>query len=469
MSKKLFSHTAIYGIAPQISKVAGFFALPIITKYLTDLDYGVYGVLMSYTAAVSVLSILGLRLILINSFYHSPEQYKWYWRQLYGFLNVWNVLYSIVLGLLLYVIMPSDAQGNIWLIIFLNVGPFLFFGQTSTIGLTYYQMRQKPLQIALRTGIFGFLSVALNLFFIAHWKMGYMGWFWTNFIVGILTNLSYWYPLNIIYKISPIYNFKWRLIKRSLRVSLPVVPHHYTSYLVESSDRMVMDVTHVSVNDIGKYNIAYNIGTLFSALANALGLSIGPLMNERFKKQDDTGARNLVFMSQIVFFFLTFVASIWLKEVFQLMVKNDVLSRMYYLAIIIGMSYNYRPMYLGAVNKLFYTENTGFLWKLTLTAGLINLVLNFTLIPFWGFEVAAYTTYVALMFMGYVGFYMKSFKKINTVKYYQEYWFIATILLTVLAYYLVEQGIIVKIAITIFCVAVTTVLLNLFKMKKSGL
>ena len=447
--KKLFAHTAVYGLAPQVSKVAGFLALPLITSELTDVDYGVYGTITAYTAAISVFAVLGLRLILINSFYHYPMQHKWLWRQLYGFLNLWNIFYALLLGLVLFFVIPTEALNNKWAIIFLIIGPFIFFGQTATIGLTFYQLRQLPGQVALRSALSGLLTVCLNILFIVKFKQGYMGWFWANFISGILYNFSYWHPINIKYKLSPIYNFKWRLIKRSLKISFPIIPHHYSSFLVDGSDRVVMDLTNVPVSSIGKYNIAYSIGNMFNALGMAAGYAMGPLMNQMYKDKDDLGARNIVFTMQLTFFALSFIASIWLKEIFQIMVKNEELSKMYYLAVIIAMSYNYRPMYLGAVNKLFYQEETNSLWKLTLGAGLINLVLNFLLIPIFTYEIATVTTFLAFMYMGYAGYFSPKFKKFNKVNYYPLWWMSATIALTILAFIVVELSVIVKIMVTV--------------------
>lgn len=462
MIKKLFSHTAIYGLAPQIPKIVSLFVLPIITKDLTDVDYGVFGVITAYTAAVTVLSVLGLRLILVNGFYHYSGQYKWLWRQIYGFLNIWNVIFSLLLGVFVYFIIPVEAIEHRFTLVLLNIIPFVFFGATSLVGMTYYQLQQKPLQIASRTSVFGILTVLMNLYFISYLKIGFMGWFWTNCIVGVLTNLSYLYPVNIKYKISPIYNFKYRLIKKSLKVSLPIIPHHYSSYLVESSDRMVMDVVKTSTGDIGKYNIAYTIGNLFSSLGVASGYAVGPMMNKMYKDNDDTGARNLIFTLQLGFFYITFVCCIWMKEIFYILIKNDTLNKMYYLAIIIAMSYNYRPMYLGAINKLFYKEKTKFLWKLTLTAGLINLGLNIIFIPFFGFEAAAFTTFLSLMYMGYAGYYLKIFKEENKIEYYQHYWFIVTIILTVIAYYMVELDTALKVIIIAVFTGITIVVFYYF-------
>ena len=75
MLKKLFSHTAIYGLAPQITKIASFFSLPLITAELTDLDYGIAGIMTAYTASISVLAALGLKVVLVNSFFKSPAIY----------------------------------------------------------------------------------------------------------------------------------------------------------------------------------------------------------------------------------------------------------------------------------------------------------------------------------------------------------------------------------------------------------
>jgi len=449
MLKKLFSHTAIYGLAPQITKIASFFSLPLITGELTELDYGVAGVMAAYTAAISVLATLGLKMVLVNSFFKSPGQYKWAWRQIYGFLTLWTFLYAIILSILIYFVVPKEAIENRWTILLLNVGPLIFFGQTSTICMTYYQLKQKPLQIAIRSIIFGFLSIGLNVLFIVEYKMGYMGWFWSSFIVGLLSNASYFYPLNFKLKLKPIFNFKRRLIKNSLKISLPMVPHYYSSYLLNSSDKMVMDVMQVGTGNIGKYNVAYTVGGVMNSLGTASGMAIGPLLNKYYKEKKEESAKKLIFILQISFFLITFGLCIWMKELFTFLIRNEDLAKMYYLGIIIVMAYNYRPMYLGFSSKTMYDEKANIMWKVTLGAGLINVLLNLMLIPFFGFEVAAITTFIAYMFMGYAGYYFKVFKEINSAKYYPVFWILLTTALTVLAYYTVELNIWVKIGISL--------------------
>lgn len=459
MFKKLLSHTLIYGLAPQIPKVAQFFILPVITKDLTEEDFGVAGVMTAYTSSIAVLAFLGLRVILVNSFYKSPSQYKWIWRQLYGFLTLWNLVYSVLLGLLIFFVVPEAAVEDRWSIIFLNVVPLVLFGPVGVIGTTYYQLEQKPLEIGIRTILFGVLTVLLNLYFISYLKLGYIGWFWSTFIATILSNASFYYPVNFRLGLKPIFNFKWRLIRKSLKVSLPTVPHYYSTYLLDSSDKVVLDLMNVEVDNIGKYNAAYTIGNVFQQIGMAAGFAISPIMTKKFKEGDDRGARDLVFGLQLSFLALTFLSSVWLKELFSFLFKIPELAEMYFLGIVILMSYNYRPMYLGSVNKLFYLEKTNIVWKITFAAGLINVFLNLVMIPYFGFICAAFTTFIAMMFMGYIGYFIPSIRRCNTVDYHPIKWLSLTLLLTILAYYLVELTIGMKLILSI-AVIVASLLLS---------
>ena len=449
MLKKIFSDSFIYGLAPHISKIASFFVLPIITKDLTDFDYGVAGIISAFTGAFTVLSSLGLRVVLANAYFKSPSQYKWIWRQIYGFLSLWMVPYAIIISIVIYFAVPQGARSNTMEIILLNVVPIVFFGQTATICATYYQLKQQSLQIGVRTAIFGIIAVFLNLYTISYLKMGYMGWFWTTFLVAILSNISYWFPLNKSLGLKPIFNFKWRSITKSLKVSLPTIPHHYSSYLLDSSDRMVMTFLNTGAGDIGKYNLAYSFGNYYQSFATGVNKAIGPVLLGYYKKKELTKAKNLIFLVQSVFFALSFLICIWLKEAFHFLIKNDTLNKMYPLAIIIIMGYNSRPMYVGSNQQFFYYERTDILWKVSFVAGLSNVVLNVIMIPIFGYEAAAFTTFISLLYLGYASYFFKAFKAVSQTRYYPIAWILISIAITALAYIVVEFPMQFKIYISI--------------------
>jgi len=449
MLKKLFSHSLIYGLAPQISKIAGVFALPIITKDLTAIDYGVWGITLAYVGSLQALSNLGMGVVLSNSFFKMPRQHKWLWKQIYGFLMLWTLPFTLFVGAVLWFIIPPEAQSQALLLLVLILLPRLLFGPTKILGTFYYQLNQRPTPIAIRTVIFGFLTVGLNVYTISFLKLGFMGWAWTNFIVGILMNLSYWYPVNFTLGYSPIFNFKWRTIRQSFKVSLPTVPHQYSAFLLNSSDRIVMDQLQVSAGQVGEYNLASTFGNYFQTITTAANTAVGPMMLSCYKQGKDLEARNLIFVLQIAILSGTFFFSIWSREVFELLIKNDELKVVYPLAIIIVMAYNYRPMYIGAMTKLFYSEKTNLLWRVSFIAGISNIGLNLLLIPIFGFEAAAYTTFASLLYMGFAGHFMKAIKVDHTVSFHPLFWLVLIIFTTVMASLAVELILLYKIVLSV--------------------
>lgn len=470
MFKRFLAHSALYGLAPQLTKVISIFTLPILTAYLTPLDYAISGLVSVYLGLFAALQTLGLNIIVGNTFYkyNRNDHYKIIWRQVLGFLQLYSLLYGIVVSIVLYLLLPSEVSDNRVVIVALNVLPTVFFSPTQFFVFRYYQKKEIPLPLTIRSVILSFITIGLNLYFIAYLELGYMGWFYAGAISSTLSFSFFFYPFYFKYKFTPIFNFKWKTIKKFLKISLPTIPHYYSSYLLKSSDRAVMDFQKVSTTNIGLYSFANNFSNYFEALTTAFASSSGPmyLKSYRFKApvEADLYARKLTYMMLIILCSGTFFFSIWSKEIFDILVNNDELKLVYPMSIILVMSYTYKPMYFAAFTKIAYHEKTKSLWKISFFAGAFNVISNILLIPFFGYEIAIYTTFISMMYMGYSGFFLKEFKTNNTVNFYPIPILILMVIITASAYYIVELNIYIKSIISLFLVLVG--LLVLFKKNK---
>ncbi|HZH88895.1 MAG TPA: hypothetical protein VFD78_06910, partial [Chitinophagaceae bacterium] len=134
------------------------------------------------------------------------------------------------------------------------------------------------------------------------------------------------------------------------------------------------------------------------------------------------------------------------------------------LAIILIMGANYRPMYFGANNRLFFYENTKVLVRISLIAGIANVVFNAIFIPVWGYKIAAYTTFICLMYIGSIGYYVKPFKDTNPANYYTFRWLMLTVILTIAAYFMVQWNWMYKGIITL--VTLLVAILGVFKLNQ---
>lgn len=468
MLKKIFSHTFIYGLTPYIVQIASLFTMPVLTKYLTPEDFGIWGVINAYIGILNGISMLGLNIILYNSFYKSPRHYQWLWKEIYGILTYWFVIYAALVIGLLYAIMPKEIGDNKNLVLFLVASPMVLMGPVSGMGVLFFQLKRKPTQIAVRTVCAGLLTIGLNLYTIAYLKMGYLGWAWSSFASTLLLKISYWYPINITYGMRPILKLKWRRILSKLKISLPTIPHTYSSYMINGATRVVMERSSIPIGDIGQYNCAGNFYNYVHNFAQASNTAINPFLLELYKKKKFTAARNLVYLWFTIFLSLTFNVSIWFKEIFSLLIKNDILKTAYPVAIILTMACNYRPIYIGCNQPLFYFEKTSQLWKISFIAGILAVLCNVIALRFFGYEASAVVTYFALMYMGYSGFLLKEHPKVNPVHFYPILLFLTTLVATVLAYLLVEEALSLKIGVSLFTLIIALIFFRILNKKDLG-
>ncbi|WP_299704686.1 lipopolysaccharide biosynthesis protein [uncultured Pontibacter sp.] len=468
MLRKLLSHAAIYGLAAQAPRLAGVLALPLITQYLTPTDYGVAGVVTAYYSALVTLQSLGFTVVMENSFARHPTRFRWIWRQLYGFLTSWAVLYSLLVMAILYLVVPAEAHENRLLIALLNGVPVLFFIATDLMAGMFCLHSQRPVPVALRSFLMGGINVILTIYFIAGLQMGYMGWFYASTISAAVGFMVSAYVI-VEQRLWPILRFKGYRLKHTLRVALPVVPHQFSSFMLDTSDRLVLDVVGVPVGRIGLYNVASNFGIYFSSASFAVVQAGTPLYMKLHAQTKSIEAalqaRQMTYALQLLFFAATFTGSLWMKEIFALLIRNEELQNAYPLAIVILMGYNFRPMYMAVTTLLTFHEKTAKLWRISTAAGIGNIVLNLILVPLYGFEMAAYTTFASLMYMGYAGFFLKTYKELTQVRYHGIWWLLATIALLVLAYQLREVEVWQKALITLISLIAGTVAFRKYRGK----
>ena len=180
-----------------------------------------------------------------------------------------------------------------------------------------------------------------------------------------------------------------------------------------------------------------------------MGMALSPLHLKLLAEKKEHAARKLIFALQFLFLFGLFLVGLWAKEILQLLISNAELASAYVVTALIVFSYSYRPLYWGAVNLLGFASRTGQLWKISFTAGAINIILNFAFIPIWGYKTAIVTTFISLLFLGASGYRLKAFKELSKENYYPYAWLLAFIGGFILLYFAGEWSWIVKIPLSI--------------------
>lgn len=447
MLRKLFSHSVIYGIGPQIPKFAGLLLLPIISQDLTAADFGLYGVIQAYAQAFLYLKTLGTDVVLSNSFFKHPKTYRLYWRHVNGLLHVWSFIIAVVLAGIIVLTM-QDREHTLEIIL-LNCLPIILFSTTENLFFRYYQLRQKPIPISLRVIVTGLINVGVTYVTIHHLHMGYRGWFYASFVASLVGFVAMIYPVYIKVNFLPVLRLRWKYLRRTLRISLPVLPHYYGNYLLSTFDRVVMDVLKVPTAFIGQYNAANMFGNYVTILATSSRKAAGPMLQAFYTRKDWLKARRLVFYWQALFLLGTTLLAIWLKEIIPFFIRTKDIGEIHGMAVWVVMAVNYTPMYAGANSQLYFFERTNVLWKRAFIAFAINVALNLALIPTVGIYAAAVSTFVAYMALGYSSFFIKSYHEVKMMELKPLWWLTLTVGLTLITLIVVELPWLPKAAFTI--------------------
>lgn len=452
MIKKLLGNSIIYGLAPNIPKIAALFILPLLTAHLTEEDYGIAGTIVAYTMALSAFSTLGMNVVLQNAFFKRHASFKELWRDIYGFLQLWMIAFSIIQSIILYFIIPHEATVNRWWIIILTNFNGVIFGPAGFIAPLYYQLEQRPIPIAIRSVIGGILSLAINYITIVTFEMGYMGWYISSFMGTFIINISYWYSLNGIIDIKPNYRFSPSLIKEKLKISLPTIPHYYSVFLIQTSSRLVMDWSKIGLAPIGIFNIAQQITTYVETGVLAIERATGPACMQGIQDDKESESKRYVYLFTGITFLTTFIIALWSKEIFQILIRNKELALAYPYAAIMIMALCYRPMYFAASNIYFFYEETRKILKITFAAGVAALIANLIFIPIFGMWAAVIINYITFLYQGYSAYLIFSvFKEKSKEKYPALVILTIQVVLTIISFTLLESHLSLKIACTMIC------------------
>lgn len=450
-NKTIIKNGLLFSIAPFVPKIVSFALLPIMTMYLTDVDFGISGTITAYSQSIGAFATLGLTIVVMNSFFKDPENYRETWRKIYGFLNCWMIFYALCQAVLLYFCIPDEAIEYRWWIIFLTNFSTVFFGPTAIIGNAYYVYTKQSVPVVWRSVAAGVITLLANFVLIVYLNMGYMGWYIGGFIGTFFTNASYWPVVNLSLKIKPTLKFTLSEIKHYLSVSIPTIPHYYTMYMLEGSGRAVLDMNGSSQAEIGRLSISQQMVDIYQTGIAGVNNALQPYFMQSIKDGNSERYKNLSLFYIGIIFVSAFMIALWSKEIFGLMLSNESLASSYPYFILYIMAICYRPMYVVASNYYFFYEKTKQLLMITFASGCISMFIYLLFVPKFGVWAFLVGHYIACLYYGYSGFLFSCYKEHKLCSMPILLIFLLHIVLTAVAYYVVDF-LMIKSIISIFAI-----------------
>jgi O-antigen/teichoic acid export membrane protein len=410
MLKKIVSHTFFYSFANQTPALINLFLLPFLTPFLTASDYAIYGLILSYAGLVGAFSSLGYIVLFQQSYFELGSEFKSKWSRLLGFQWLYKFVYAGLVGALLYFSLRTKIPAErLSVVLGLVIIPLLFFDLTKSIATRLLQFRHEHQRVYSVTIGVGILTAIISFIGVRYFNLGYMAWLYAQAIASALLAAYFGYFLYVKENIRPSFHFNKKEIVSDLKIATPLIPKEYATYLLNSSDRVLLDRFGVSQNKIGQYSIAYSFASYFENIQAQANQVLTPIVFDLYKAGTEAAMQTVGKLIRAWFYISLLMAAVlglWIPDIFRLLYRKAELSAAYPMAIVLVFGFCYRPLYVAIVDKAIYEKRTVEVLKITIFAALSNVLLNLVFIEYYETWAATVNTVIAYFVMGLAGYFL---------------------------------------------------------------
>jgi O-antigen/teichoic acid export membrane protein len=282
--KVLVKDSSIYGLSKLLSKLIGFFLIPLYTTYLSPDDYGTLtiiglsatslGILMTFALDSATYRHVGLAI--------EDEEQSSYMMS----AQVLSFVLILVTSTLIFIFRKSIAEmllestsTNIYIVIGIGIA---FFSSISSIPRAFLRIKRAVKLIALASLINVMGSIITTIVLLVVFEMGVLGAILGNLAGNLLSSL-------VILSKVPL--FKGNMIsivkyKNLLLYSVPVLPAQIFAFAMPVYSQFAVK-EHLSISALGIYAVGLKFTLPLSVVLGMFQQAYAPYKYEILKTDND--------------------------------------------------------------------------------------------------------------------------------------------------------------------------------------
>ncbi|EEA82105.1 polysaccharide biosynthesis protein [[Clostridium] nexile DSM 1787] len=384
-NKYLLKNTVIFSIGNFGTKIISFFLVPLYTNILTTREYGTVDLI--YTIGMVLVPLLTLNIgesIMRFALDKDADCDK------IMSTGITILIFGAIIGLLILPIANLfESVSNYSIYIYLYTLTLAF----SQIFLCYLRGKEFLLKYSIGNIIQSLTIAIFNIIFLIGMKKGIEGYLMAYILANVCTGLyGFWAgKVNLVIK---KYSIDIELSKNMIKYSVVLIPNSFMWWIMNSSDRMMVSAM-ISVTANGVYAVAYKIPTLLSTITTIFNQAWSYSAIREDESEDKEEYNNRVYDNLVTIVIVVATGLLMIMKPFlSVYVGKEYYAAWHYVPyLIVGFVF----MTLGSFIATSYTvhkDSMGFLISGTVGA-IINLILNFILIPMMGVSGAAFATCIS--------------------------------------------------------------------------
>ncbi|MCX6153481.1 MAG: polysaccharide biosynthesis C-terminal domain-containing protein [Candidatus Kapabacteria bacterium] len=415
--KSLAGDTIIYGGFTIVGRFLTFMLTPLYTNFLSVPENGAVKEIFSILAFINILFSFGMESAFFR--FYSKDDIS---QSRKAFTLAFGFIFSLSLTATLLFIFNSNGivkmfpslkadPSSIRLVAFI---PFL--DALTMVPFALLRLQRQARKFAYIRLFMIILAVALNFLFIVILKYGINGVFMAQ-ALSSLAGAVYFLPTIRNYL---LFKFDKKLFKEMLLFGLPTLPANFSAIILQVGDRPILKFLTNEAN-VGIYSVNYSLGIVMMLVVSVFDYAWKPFYLTNFTESDakKTYARVFTYFT-LVCSFIFLISSLFLREIVKFpFIGGKFINPQYWtglgiVPIILG-AYYFNGVYLNFAAGFNIEKKTKYLAYTVGLASVINVILNFLLIPIYGIWGAAWATFVAYFISAVLIFYYQ--RKVYPINY----------------------------------------------------
>jgi O-antigen/teichoic acid export membrane protein len=393
--KKFFKDSAIYTVAGFISRGISIFLVPFYTRIFTPSDYGIIDILaiagsiISHTVGFEITQAVARfypdskneddkRTIASNSF--------WFTLFFYSLFLLVCLSFSGYFTQLLLDGLVSKRIFQIWAMNSFFTGMFYLFQNQ-------LKWRLESRKFASVSILYTLVTIPSTILLVLVFRFDLYGVFLAKSIGGVVGALVAFYFARSDYKF--IFNFT--KLFEMLKYSIPLVPSGVGVFFLNSSHKILIK-SMMSLSDLGLFGVGTRLTSMVTVLLQSMQGSLTPLIISKYREPETPGEiarlfRYVVFLALIAFLTI----SVYAREVLIILTTPAYVS-----------AYKLVPLLL--LDKIFFSihvfapglniaKKTKLLATITVLSSLVNLLISYAGIKYFGLVGGAFGTMLSSVTM----------------------------------------------------------------------
>lgn len=437
----ILKDTSIYAIGNILTKGIGFLAIIFYTHFISKSEIGVYGYIMVIVSFATTFMILGADNAYARYFFECKEQKQ---KQiltttLFVFLTFW------ILSILAIPLVFSDKIAN-FLLDTDGYASAFFFALLSLPLKLISSMSNQALRNQFKTKqfiIYNFFTALITVG-SAVLLLQFTSFGLASIFIGIIMGDTLVLPFRL-YAIKELFakEIDFSILKNILAYGIPFLPASIAYWVFSSADRVMLE-SMSSLESVGVYTIAVSLGSVMSIVASAIGQAWSPHAIKAYE-EDKEKAKKLYgqFLNVLisVALFLVFCASMLGQEIINIIFPLEY-STVFYPMMLLLIGIGFQITVQVTATGISLAKKTIYLVYITSFVAIVNIALNYLLIPMYKEIGAAFSTMISYLLLTLI--YSIVSQKLFQLTYDYKYIFVAFGLL-ILVFFASYMDIVVRI------------------------